>query len=62
MTIEKYLKEENARLSNGGRWLVWDVGEWVVREHRYRQRVPSIIYSGGNLDEALKSLTSPQGD
>ena len=57
MKIEDYLKEENVRLTNGNKWLVWDIDEWVVREHKYGQRGVTIIYRGNNLNKALKSLS-----
>jgi hypothetical protein len=61
MTIEELLKDNqitaNIRVSAGNRWLYWD-SEWVVQSREYGQKKNRCLYSGDNLDEALKALIS----
>jgi hypothetical protein len=61
MNILDVLKNENARLLCGWRWLVIDElysikGEFVVYESKYRQRGSIEIYRGTDADEACKML------
>lgn len=56
-TIEKLLKEEwGVRVSCGGRWLFWDIDEWVVMESAYRASVGKCVYRGESIEKALDAL------
>jgi hypothetical protein len=61
MNILEILKNENARLSCGWRWLVIDEyslpNEFVVYESKYRQRGVKEIFRGIDEDEACRALT-----
>jgi hypothetical protein len=62
MSILEVLKNENARLSCGYRWLVIDelysvYGEFVVYESKHRQRGVTEIYRGTDERDACKALT-----
>jgi hypothetical protein len=62
MNILEVLKNENARLSCGWRWLVIDElyllsGEFVVYESKHRQRGSTEIYRGTDEHDACKILT-----
>jgi hypothetical protein len=62
MNILEVLKNENARLSCGRRWLVIDElyslhGEFVVYESKYRQRGSTELYRGTDENDACKTLT-----
>ena len=61
MNILDVLKNENARLYCGSRWLVIDElyspkWEFVVYESKYRQRGSREIYRGIDEDEACEML------
>ena len=56
MSIKKVLKEENARLVLGCRWLVWYQDEWKVFDHVYGAKNVKPLYEGNDLDEALNVL------
>jgi len=56
MTIEEFLRGYNTRVTNGDCWLVEDNGEYVVRKHQYRRRVPIVICQGESLESALDIL------
>ncbi len=57
MNLEKFLKDNNARLSYEDKWLVWADAWclWQVYQQQYGQRVKR-IYEGESLDEALSKL------
>ncbi len=50
-----FLKYENARLSCGNKWLVWDGDEWKVLENPHWTRVKT-LYRGESLESALQEL------
>lgn len=56
MTIEDFLKGDNARLSNGDKWLIWQYSEWLVLQRPYGKKANRCLYSGHNLEIALESL------
>ena len=56
MQLLQFLKDENARITSGGRWLIVENGgNIVVYEARYRKS-SAVIYSGDNLKLALDAL------
>lgn len=57
-SIEQLLKSEdhNARLSVGGKWLVWDTRLWAVYEDKPRKRYGVPIIETESIEEALKEL------
>ncbi len=59
--IIEFLVKENARISNGDKWLVVNEDEETCHEITvyqvvYRKHVPTILYRGYSLDEALHFL------
>jgi len=58
MTLLKFLKTANARVSVGGRWLYWDEtsNEWVVAERRYGAKKNTTLFRGSSLEAALNVL------
>ena len=55
--IEKFLKTScTSRLSVSDKWLYWDDFQWVVRSHYHGQYGSSVIYTGDDINEALKML------
>ena len=54
MKIQKFMQNNNVRLSSGNIWLVHDDEDgWLLYEHIYRARSPKIRYEGLYLEEAL---------
>lgn len=57
MKIIDVLKETNARVSVGNRWLVWnDADLWVVYEHTYYAKRVKTICVTADEDEAVAAL------
>lgn len=56
--LEQFLKDQQARISDGDTWMTWDkyANEWVVRTQPYRARNSKCLYSGQDLAEALKAF------
>ncbi len=56
--IEEFLKEENARLSCGSRWLYWDedTDDWVVLDRQPYAKKNETLYRGTCLVSALIKL------
>ena len=57
MTIEEFLKQSNARIDYGTKWLVWYLDEWVVFDRPYGTKKNRCPYSGDNLEKALEILS-----
>jgi len=57
MTIEQFLKDNNARVSLDDKWLVAESADsWTVYQHKYGAHHNTVLYAGGNLNAALKAL------
>lgn len=56
MTIEEALKYNGVRVSNGDKWLVWNIGDWCVYKHEYHARIAQLVISTGNIERALDAL------
>jgi len=58
MTIEELLKDEtlDIRLTNGTKWLVWYLEQWVVFDRPYGKKNNRCAYSGDSLEKALEAL------
>lgn len=57
MDIIEALKQEDIRVSNVRRWLVWceSVKAWVVYEHAYAKRTEQLVVTEDE-EEAIKWL------
>lgn len=65
-TIEEILKEQEARITVGNNWAVWDGfnREWVVYTHTYRAHNSKVIFRGdcesaAFFDALVKSIPQP---
>ena len=57
MTIEEFLRRENARISIADKWMYFDDdGDWVVLRHPYGKKHNKKLYRGQNENEALMEL------
>ena len=58
MNIYEYLKASgrNAWLMNDYRYMVWEGGEWVVRENQGKVLKHTIIYQGKSVQEAINAM------
>lgn len=54
--LRTFLKNNNSRVSFEDKWLVFDDGEWLVLEHRYKARTNTILYRGIFLGKAVSIL------
>lgn len=56
-SIEELMKEEwGVRVSCGGKWLFWDLDEWVVMENVYGSSVGKCVFRGESIEKALAEL------
>lgn len=44
-------------MNNGVRWVIWDGGEWVVYEHKYRGQGARVIERATDEAKAVEALT-----
>ena len=63
-TLEQFLKDKQARLQDGNVWMTWDTyaAEWVVKLHPYRARRSRTVYTGTDIQEALRQFTLAKGE
>ena len=62
MAIEELLKdkEQDIKLTNNTKWLVWYQDEQVVFDRPYGKKNNRCLYIGDNLEEALNALKEDQ--
>ena len=58
MRIIDLLKDEDARVTKGRSWLVWDdfTHEWVVYTQPWSAKKSRVLYKGESEAEAVKAL------
>lgn len=58
MRIIDLLKDENARVTIGRSWLVWDdsTKEWVVYTQLWGAKKARVLYRGDSEEDAVKVL------
>ena len=60
MDIIEALKSDSISLhiTYGNRWLFWknDICQWVVAEHEYHARRPTIVIETANEERAIEAL------
>lgn len=66
MKISKALKENNARLSYGDKWLVWSniigTNAWVVMQRKYRQKNTRTLLITNSEEEAVEELLKGEAE
>ena len=60
MKIVEALKTENIRITNGNKWMYYDVNYnmWFVRLREYRKHNSVVLIKTENEEEAVKILLS----
>lgn len=57
MSIEKFMQDNNnIRLSNINRWMVFNINVWCVYEHKYGAKKIKTLIETPDLDKALAVL------
>ena len=56
MTIYDLLAKKPCRIEYGNRWLINEIGDWIVYEHKRYARNSQIIITTTDEDKAIRAL------